>query len=79
MDESWRRRGIHEKAQKIRVFIEEGQKVSEKCASENRVETEARRKEGSRRDWHNLNGSRGAMTLKLRSAARRKSWGATTE
>jgi len=51
--------GIHEKAQKIWVFIEEGQEVSEKCASENRVETEARRKEGSRRDWHNLNGSRG--------------------
>jgi hypothetical protein len=39
--------GIHEKAQ---VFIEEGQNVSEKCASENGVETEARRKEGSRRD-----------------------------
>jgi hypothetical protein len=53
-------RGIHEKAQKIWVFIEEGQKVSEKCASENGVETEARRKEGSRRDWHDLNGSRGS-------------------
>jgi hypothetical protein len=51
--------GIHEKAQEIWVFIKEGQKVSEKCASENRVDTEARRKEGSRRNWHNLNGIRG--------------------
>jgi hypothetical protein len=45
---------MHEKAQKIWVFIE-SQKVGEKCASENRVETQARRQEGSRRDWHGLN------------------------
>jgi hypothetical protein len=44
---------MHEKAQKIWVFIE-SQKVGEKCASENRVETQARRQEGSRRDWHGL-------------------------
>jgi hypothetical protein len=39
-----------------------GQKVSEKRASGNRLETQARRKEGSRRDWDGLNGgsSRGA-------------------
>jgi hypothetical protein len=57
---------IHEKTQEIWVAIE-GQKVGEKCASENgvdtqarrqenRVETQARRQEGSRRDWHYLNG-----------------------
>jgi hypothetical protein len=42
--------------------LSKGQKVSEKCASENRLETQARRKEGSRRDWDGLNGgsSRGA-------------------
>jgi hypothetical protein len=62
--ESWvcqptAKRGTHEKAQKIWVFIK-GQKVSEKCASENKLETQARRKEGSRRDWNGLNGgSRG--------------------
>jgi hypothetical protein len=33
-----------------------GQKVSEKRASGNRLETQARRKEGSRRDWDGLNG-----------------------
>jgi hypothetical protein len=49
------KRGTHEKAKKIRVFIK-GQKVSEKCASGNRLETQARRKEGSRRDWDGLNG-----------------------
>jgi hypothetical protein len=55
------KRGTDEKAEKIWVFIK-GQKVSEKCASENRLETQARRKEGSRRDWDGLNGgsSRGA-------------------
>src|SRR3954467_6680594 len=57
---------MHEETQKIRDCVE-GQKVGEKCASENRVETQARRQEnrvetkarrqeGSRRDWHGLNG-----------------------
>ena len=56
---------MHEKTQEIWVSIE-GQKVDEKCASEdrvdtqarreeNRLETQARRQEGSRRDWHGLN------------------------
>jgi hypothetical protein len=57
------KRGTHEKAEKIWVFIK-GQKVSEKCASENRLETQARRKEGSRRDWDGLNGgSRGQRAV----------------
>ena len=51
-------RGTHEKAQQIWVFIK-GQKDSEKCASENRLETQARRKEGGRRDWDGLNGNGG--------------------
>jgi hypothetical protein len=34
--------GMHEETQKIRDCVE-GQKVGEKCASENRVETQARR------------------------------------
>jgi hypothetical protein len=57
---------MHEKAQKI-WHGSEGQKVGENCASENRietqarreenrVETQARRQEGSRRDRHSLNG-----------------------
>jgi hypothetical protein len=48
-------------------------KDSEKCASENRLETQARRKEGGRRDWDGLNGngSRGAKRGRERSARRR--------
>jgi len=52
------REEIHEKgqAQKIQVFIEEDQKVSEEGShSEDRGETETRRKEDSRRDWPGLN------------------------
>jgi hypothetical protein len=56
---------MHEKTQKI-WRGREGQKVGENCASENRietqarrqenrVETQARRQEGSRRNWHSLN------------------------
>ena len=51
------REEIHEKgqAQKIQVFIEEDQKVSEEGShSEDRGETEARRKEDSPRDWPGL-------------------------
>jgi hypothetical protein len=51
------REEIHEKgqAQKIQVFIEEDQKVSEEGShSEDRGETETRRKEDSRRDWPGL-------------------------
>ena len=55
------KRGTHEKAEKIWVFIK-GQKVSEKYASENRLETQARRKEGSRRDGDGLNGGSSRRT-----------------
>jgi hypothetical protein len=51
------REEIHEKgqAQKIQVFIEEDQTVSEEGShSEDRGETETRRKEDSRRDWPGL-------------------------
>jgi hypothetical protein len=37
--------------------LAEGQKVSERCHSEDWGETEARRKEDGHRDWHDLNGS----------------------
>jgi hypothetical protein len=63
------REEIHEKgqAQKIQVFIEEDQKVSEEGShSEDRGETETRRKEDSRRDWSGLKRRSGeAYLLKI--------------
>jgi hypothetical protein len=69
------REEIYEKgqAQKIQVCIEEDQKVSEEGShSEDRGETEARRKEDSPRDWPGLKRrSREAYLFEDRALAHR--------